>query len=41
MEWWILSGVVVAGAAGILFVRLRRGRRGHAAPETKNVYPLW
>jgi hypothetical protein len=41
MEWWILGGVVVAGAAGILFLRLRNGRRRHAEPETKNIYPLW
>jgi hypothetical protein len=41
MEWWILGVVVVAGTAGILWARLRNGRRARAEPETKNIYPLW
>jgi hypothetical protein len=41
MEWWILAGVVVVGAAGIVIARLRHGHRTRAEPETKNIYPLW
>jgi hypothetical protein len=41
MEWWILGGVLLAGAAAIAVVRLRHGRRGRAEADTNNIYPLW
>ena len=41
MEWWILAGMVIVGAAAVAIVRLRRGRRADTQAETKNIYPLW
>jgi hypothetical protein len=41
MEWWILTGLVLAGAVATAVVRLRRGRRARAETETRNIYPLW
>ena len=41
MEWWILAGVVLGGAAAVAVARLRRGRRADPEAETKNIYPLW
>lgn len=41
MEWWILGGVLLAGAVAIAGARLRRGRRAPTEAETRNIYPLW
>jgi hypothetical protein len=40
MEWWILGGLLLAGAVAIGVLRLRHGRV-RAEAETKNIYPLW
>ncbi len=41
MEWWILAGLAVAGAAAVAVLRLRAGRRADPEREGKNIYPLW
>jgi hypothetical protein len=41
MEWWILSGLVVAILAAAVIARMFRSRRRTAGKETGNIYPLW
>jgi hypothetical protein len=41
MEWWILTGVIVALLGVAVVVRLRKTRGANAQKETKNIYPLW
>jgi hypothetical protein len=41
MEWWIVTGLVLAAVAWGLANRLRKWRRNTVARGDKTIYPLW